>query len=110
MKGAYEGTHLLENEGSLSRLRQKLRDPKLVVPLSVVFYMICSASMSLVNKIVTRQFQDLPVTVTEIQMLFAAVCLPTLFYSTLHIGSRSDAIRWCFVIPLAYSSLVRDGS
>ena len=107
-----EATSLLLPGSESSRLRAcvaTLHAPELVVPLSIALYMVCSASMSLVNKLVTRSFLGLEVTATEVQMLFVVVCLPTLFFNTLRVGSWRDALRWATVIPLAYAAMLTTG-
>ena len=66
---------------------------------SCLAFMACSASMMLVNKQVVRTFHT-PVLILDIQLVFAAVVLPTFFFWTLRFGSKKDVMRWLQVVPV----------
>ena len=74
------------------------------VIFAVVFFMICSSSMLLVNKVIMTIW-DLPVTVTLIQLVFACIAI-ALFPSSLRIGSRRDAWRWLRLVPLLFAIML----
>ena len=71
----------------------------LVVALSCVFYMVCSAGMMIINKVVLRSL-PLPMTVVMIQMATTSLCIVTTS-SSLHFGSVTDVLRWATTIPNA---------
>jgi drug/metabolite transporter (DMT)-like permease len=71
---------------------------------AVIFFMITSSSMLLVNKLIMT-FWNLPVTITLIQLLFACVtlcCFPWL----LRVGSWHDAWRWLRAVPLLFAIML----
>jgi drug/metabolite transporter (DMT)-like permease len=73
----------------------------------IALYMGCSASMLLVNKVVTRAFTTaLVVSVVEAQLLFAVMVLTTLFRSTLRFGSSADVARWATRVPPLYAGML----
>ena len=71
---------------------------------AVIFFMITSSSMLLVNKLIMT-YWNLPVTITLIQLLFACValcCFPWL----LRVGSWYDAWRWLRAVPLLFAIML----
>lgn len=73
--------------------------------LSVTAFMFCSGGMMLVNKQVTMRFGT-PLTIVGIQMAFTVAVLGSCFFSTLHFGSRRDAIRWARTISPLYALML----
>ena len=73
--------------------------------LSVAAFMFCSGGMMLVNKQVTMRFGT-PLTIVGIQMAFTVAVLGSCFFSTLHFGSRRDAIRWARTISPLYALML----
>jgi drug/metabolite transporter (DMT)-like permease len=73
--------------------------------LSVTAFMFCSGGMMLVNKQVTMRFGT-PLTIVGIQMTFTVAVLGSCFFSTLHFGSRRDAIRWARTISPLYALML----
>ena len=71
---------------------------------AVFFFMVCSSSMLLVNKLIMG-YWHLPVTVTLIQLLFACVSL-CFVYPQLHVGSWHDAWRWLRAVPLLFAIML----
>ena len=72
---------------------------------SCTFFMICSAGMLVVNKLVLRRFTGLPITVVMIQMAFTAVCL-VVTPCGLHFGSARDVLRWSLTIPFLFTLML----
>lgn len=68
-------------------------------------FMICSAAMMLVNKQVVKTF-DTPVTVLDLQLIFTAVSLSTLFFWALKFGSKRDVMRWVSTVPALYAGML----
>ena len=68
-------------------------------------FMACSASMMLVNKQVVRVFRS-PVTILDLQLIFTVVVLGSVFWWTLHFGSKRDVWRWISVVPLLYAGML----
>ena len=75
------------------------------VGLSVAAFMFCSGGMMLVNKQVTMRFGT-PLTIVGIQMAFTVAVLGSCFFSTLHFGSRWDALRWARTISPLYALML----
>ena len=75
-----------------------------VVALSCGFYMVCSAGMMIINKMVLRSL-PLPMTVVTIQMATTVIVLITTS-STLHFGSVRDVLRWATTIPLLFTFML----
>jgi len=71
---------------------------------AVIFFMICSSSMLLVNKLIMG-YWNLPVTITLIQLLFACVTL-CFFPQFLRVGSWNDAWRWLRAVPLLFAIML----
>lgn len=66
--------------------------------VACIFYMVCSAGMSVFNKLAVRVL-PLPITLVCVQMVFTIVsvgCRP----KSVHIGSLRDALRWGLTVPL----------
>jgi drug/metabolite transporter (DMT)-like permease len=75
---------------------------------AVLFFMLCSSSMLLVNKLIMG-YWNLPVTITLIQLLFACItlCIPQLcFKEFLRVGSWNDAWRWLRAVPLLFAIML----
>lgn len=68
-------------------------------------FMACSASMMLVNKQVVKVYQS-PVTILDLQLIFTVAVLGTVFWWTLHFGSKRDVWRWISVVPLLYAGML----
>ena len=47
-----------------------------------------------------------PVTILELQLLFTVTVLSTIFFWTLHFGSRRDVWRWVSTVPLLYAGML----
>ena len=71
---------------------------------AVIFFMLCSSSMLLVNKLIMG-YWNLPVTITLIQLLFACVAL-CCFPQFLRVGSWNDAWRWLRAVPLLFAIML----
>ena len=71
---------------------------------SCIFFMICSAGMLVVNKLVLRAAR-LPITVVMIQMAFTVLCL-VIFPCGLHFGSLRDVLRWSLSIPILFTLML----
>ena len=76
----------------------------LVVVLSCVFYMVCSAGMMIINKVVLRSL-PLPMTVVMIQMATTSLFIVTTS-SSLHFGSVTDVLRWATTIPILFTFML----
>lgn len=75
---------------------------------AVVFFMICSSGMLLVNKAVMNIW-DLPITVTIIQMAFCAAtvgCSNICFPGTVKVGKWADARRWALWVPFLFALML----
>ena len=72
---------------------------------SCTFFMLCSAGMLVVNKLVLRRFTGLPITVVMVQMAFTAVCL-VVTPCGLHFGSARDVLRWSLTIPFLFTLML----
>lgn len=68
-------------------------------------FMACSASMMLVNKQVVRVYRS-PVTILDLQLIFTVAVLGSVFWWTLHFGSKRDVWRWISVVPLLYAGML----
>jgi len=75
-----------------------------VVAMSCGFYMVCSAGMMIINKMVLRSL-PLPMTVVTIQMATTVIALVTTS-SSLHFGSMRDVLRWATTIPLLFTFML----
>jgi len=78
---------------------------RLKTVLACVLFMACSASMALVNKLVVITFRS-PITILDLQLAFGAITLGTLFFHTLHFGSKQDVVRYVKLQPLLYSGVL----
>lgn len=68
-------------------------------------FCFCSAGMMLFNKLAIEAFPYECVLVA-LQMIFAAAFLVTFTWSSLHIGSLHDLLRWSMVAPLFTTMLL----
>jgi hypothetical protein len=66
--------------------------------VGVSSWMVCSVGMLLCNKRAIHSF-PVPCTLVGIQFAFTAVVVVAVARSSIHIGSRSDVLRWARVIP-----------
>ena len=82
-------------------------DPGYMLALvaSCAFFMICSAGMLVVNKLVLRRFVGLPITVVMVQMAFTALCLVAVPCGV-RFGSARDVMRWSLTIPLLFTLML----
>ena len=82
-------------------------DPGYMLALvsSCAFFMICSAGMLVVNKLVLRRITGLPITIVMIQMAFTAVSL-IVAPCGLHFGSMRDVMRWSLTIPFLFTLML----
>ena len=69
-----------------------------------VFYMICSAGMSVFNKLAVRAL-PLPITLVCVQMAFTLASLACQRKSV-HIGSMRDALRWGLTVPFIFAAML----
>jgi len=61
-------------------------------------WMVCSVGMMVFNKLAVTEF-PLECTLVAAQMLFTALAISTVCWSSIHIGSTRDMLRWCMVVP-----------
>lgn len=61
-------------------------------------WMVCSVGMMVFNKLAVTEF-PLECTLVALQMLFTAFAISTVCWSSIHIGSMRDMLRWCMVVP-----------
>jgi len=61
-------------------------------------WMVCSVGLMVFNKLAITEF-PLECTLVAMQMLFTAAAMVTVCWSSIHIGSLKDALRWCMVVP-----------
>mmetsp|Transcript_21751 Transcript_21751/g.38992 ORF Transcript_21751/g.38992 Transcript_21751/m.38992 type:complete len:334 (+) Transcript_21751:146-1147(+) len=61
-------------------------------------FCFCSVGMLLFNKFAIKAF-PYECTLVAMQMIFAAVMLVIFGWSSLHVGSAKDLLRWCMVVP-----------
>jgi hypothetical protein len=71
---------------------------------AAVFYMICSAGMSVFNKLAVRAM-PLPITLVLVQMSFTLMSI-TAQRKAIHIGSLRDALRWGLTIPILFAAML----
>lgn len=69
-----------------------------------VFYMLCSAGMSVFNKLAVRAM-PLPITLVCVQMAFTLLSL-AFKRNDIHIGSMSDALRWGLTVPMLFGAML----
>lgn len=69
-----------------------------------VFYMFCSAGMSVFNKLAVRAM-PLPITLVLVQMTFTLLSIMTQ-RSSIHIGSMRDAMRWGLTVPMLFAAML----
>lgn len=72
---------------------------------SCAFFMVCSAGMLVINKLVLRRFTGLPITVVMVQMAFTALCL-VVTPCGVHFGSMRDVLRWSLTIPFLFTLML----
>ena len=78
---------------------------KFALVTSCAFFMVCSAGMLVINKLVLRRFVGLPITIVMVQMAFTALCL-VMMSGALHFGSLRDAMRWALTIPFLFTLML----
>ena len=108
-----EGTTLLNSKGgapsasSSPSLVERVKAEAAMAAallLSVLFFMACSCSMLIVNKLALNAL-PLPFVVLTLQMAFAVValcCAPCY----LRFGSLQDVLRWCRGIPWLFAGML----
>ena len=69
-----------------------------------IFYMLCSAGMSVFNKLAVRSF-PLPITLVCIQMIFTILSVGSR-PKAIHIGSLRDALRWGLTVPMLFAAML----
>ena len=69
-----------------------------------IFYMVCSAGMSVFNKLAVRAL-PLPITLVCIQMTFTLISV-ILQRKSIHIGSMHDALRWGLTVPMLFAAML----
>jgi len=96
---------LLENDAANDIFDSVKRNSSLI--FAIVFFMICSSGMLLVNKAVLLTW-DLPITVTIFQMAFCSVYLVVTdpFTKQLRVGSWADARRWALWVPTLFAAML----
>ena len=107
-----EGTTLLNSKGGVpsasspslvERVKAEAATAAALL-LSVLFFMMCSCSMLIVNKLALNAL-PLPFVVLTLQMGFAVValcCAPCY----LRFGSLQDVLRWCRGIPWLFAGML----
>ena len=108
-----EGTTLLNSKGGapsassspslVERVKAEAATAAALL-LSVLFFMLCSCSMLIVNKLALNAL-PLPFVVLTLQMGFAVValcCAPCY----LRFGSLQDVLRWCRGIPWLFAGML----
>ena len=108
-----EGTTLLSSKGGapsassspslVERVKAEAATAAALL-LSVLFFMACSCSMLIVNKLALNAL-PLPFVVLTLQMAFAVValcCAPCY----LRFGSLQDVLRWCRGIPWLFAGML----
>lgn len=60
--------------------------------------MVCSVGLMVFNKLAVSEF-PLECTLVAMQMMFTAFAMITVCWSSIHIGSSKDLLRWCMVVP-----------
>ena len=109
-KTATEGSVLLNVDGASSsrvpafwqRIREN-RETMTVVACGM--FMVCSATMLIVNKVVVKHFAT-PVLVVLAQNTMACAIVMTVLRKSVRFGSRADAIRFAKVVPLMYAGML----
>jgi len=96
---------LLEKDGADDFFDKAKRNSALI--FAIVFFMICSSGMLLVNKAVLLTW-DLPITVTIFQMVFCSLYLVATdpFTKQLRVGSWADARRWAIWVPTLFAAML----
>jgi hypothetical protein len=77
---------------------QKEQNDKTEIFTGVGCWMVCSVGLMVFNKLAVTEF-PLACTLVAMQMLFTAVTMMTVCWSSIHIGSMKDVLRWCMVVP-----------
>ena len=68
-------------------------------------FMLCSAGMLVINKLVLRRFIGIPITIVMVQMAFTTICL-IVTPCGLHFGSYRDVLRWSLTIPFLFTLML----
>jgi len=79
---------------------------KFITVASCLLFMVCSASMMLVNKQVVGRTFHTPLIVLDIQLAFAALVLPMCFFWAMRFGSSRDVWRWVRVVTPLYAGML----
>lgn len=61
-------------------------------------WMVCSVGMVVFNKLAVSAF-PLECSLVAAQMAFTALIMATVCWSSIHVGSVRDVLRWCMVVP-----------
>jgi len=81
-----------------------MSSPQLDLVTACLFYMLCSAGMSVFNKLAVRAL-PLPITLVCIQMTFTIVSVLSRPKS-IQIGSVKDALRWGLSVPMLFAAML----
>jgi len=105
-----EGSVLLNvDSGPMSKPKamwEKIRsNTETMTFVACLMFMICSATMLIVNKLVVKHFGT-PVLVVLCQNAMACFICCTFLFKSLRFGSRADAIRFAKVVPLFYTGML----
>merc|ERR1719242_1721839 len=73
--------------------------------LGVGSWMLCSVGMLLFNSKAVEAFRP-ACTLVGLQMIFTVVALLTCGWHSIHIGSKSDVMRWSLVTPFFMGMLL----
>jgi hypothetical protein len=68
------------------------------LPFGIACWMTCSVGMLIFNKLAITSF-PVECSLVALQMATAVVIIPLIGWSSLHIGSCKDVLRWCMVVP-----------
>lgn len=68
------------------------------LPFGITCWMTCSVGMLVFNKLAITAF-PVECSLVALQMATAVVVVPIFGWSSLHIGSLRDVLRWCMVVP-----------
>lgn len=81
--------------------------PKRELCVAVAGYMVASAGMMTINKVVLGGC-SVPVTICTIQMVFTVATLGTFptMRNAIHFGSKADAWRWARAVPMLFTVML----
>ena len=84
----------------------KIRENRETMTLvACAMFMVCSATMLIVNKLVVKHFHT-PCMVVLAQNAMACGFCVTLLRKSVRFGSRADAVRFAKVVPLMYTGML----